>query len=143
MYSTTRVARTALLLLIMGAGSFITPLHAEVVNIDVNELQKLLDSGIPIVDVRRPDEWESTGVIDQSELLTFFDEKGAYNADAWLASLDKVVSRGEPVILICRSGNRSNMITRWLSDKMGYDTVYNVTDGILSWQADGGQTVKP
>lgn len=143
MYLTKRFARTALLLLAVGSGSFFTNLHAEVVNIGNVELQKLMDSGIPIVDVRRPDEWESTGVINQSELLTFFDEKGAYDADAWLASLDKVVPRGEPVILICRSGNRTKMISHWLSDKMGYDTVYSVSDGILSWQADGGQTVKP
>lgn len=142
MYLTTHFARTALLLLSFGLGSFNTTLHAAVVNISNDELRELVDSGIPIVDVRRSDEWESTGVIDQSNLLTFFDEKGEYNADVWLASLDKVATRGEPVILICRSGNRTKMITRWLSDKVGYDTVYNVVGGILSWQADGGETVK-
>ena len=64
----------------MGPWSFIATLQAEVVNIGNAELRELVDSGIPIVDVRRPDEWESTGVIDQSELLTFFDKKGAYRS---------------------------------------------------------------
>lgn len=142
MYLSTHFARTALLLLSLGLASFNTTLHAAVVNIGNDELQELVDSGIPIVDVRRSDEWKSTGVINQSVLLTFFDEQGEYNADAWLASLDKVATRAEPVILICRSGNRTRMISRWLSDEMGYDTVYNVTDGILAWQAEGGKTVR-
>ena len=42
------------------------------------EMIKLSNLNIPIVDVRRSSEWDQTGVIPNSILLTFFDEKGKF-----------------------------------------------------------------
>ncbi|ASJ75276.1 rhodanese-like domain-containing protein [Granulosicoccus antarcticus] len=117
--------------------------HAEVVDIDNEALQALLDQGIPIVDIRRVDEWQDTGVIDKSHLLTFFDKRGNYSSEKWLKSLDSIVKSDEPVIIICRSGNRSEKVSQWLSEQQGYARVYNVTDGIIDWKDKGGKTVTP
>ncbi len=117
--------------------------RAEVIDIDNDTLQSLLDQDIPIVDVRRVDEWNDTGVIDDSHLLTFFDAQGGYDVEKWLSDLDAIVSSDDPFILICRSGNRTRMISQWLSEKQGYARIYNVTDGILSWRSDDGKTVTP
>lgn len=138
-----RFSGATLPLLALCVASVATTLHADVVNIDNDTLRDLVASGVPLVDVRRPEEWEDTGVIERSELLTFFDEEGAYDAGAWLAKIEQIATPDEPVILICRSGNRTNLISRWLSEEQGYDTVYNVAEGMLSWQADGGRTVTP
>jgi rhodanese-related sulfurtransferase len=136
------LSATALLVLMWVTG-FATVAHAEVVNIDNSTLERLISEGVAIVDVRRADEWESTGVVDKSELLTFFDAQGNYDAAAWLAKLGSIAGRGDPLILICRSGSRSKMISQFLSEKAGYTTVYNVAGGILSWQANGGRLVSP
>ena len=48
---------------------------------------ELSKSNIPIVDVRRSSEWDQTGVIPNSILLTFFDEEGNYNFDEWYEKL--------------------------------------------------------
>ena len=128
---------TALALLLLAS----VHAHAEVVDVDNEALAELIEQGIPVIDIRRPDEWSATGVIDGSHLLTFFDEKGNYDAQAFRSALDKIVPDAEPVVLICRTGRRTDIVTRWLSEKEGFATVYNVEDGILSWKRKGGETV--
>ena len=55
------------------------PLHADVIQIDSAELQRLRAEGVSVIDVRRPEEWSKTGVIEGSHLLTFFDAEGRYD----------------------------------------------------------------
>ncbi len=56
-----------LLLIIMMPAS----LQAEVIQVDNDALQQLIDQGIPVIDVRTASEWQQTGVIEGSHLLTF------------------------------------------------------------------------
>jgi hypothetical protein len=42
-------------------------------NLDNEQLQSMLEQGTPIYDIRRPDEWHQTGVIADSQLMTFVD----------------------------------------------------------------------
>jgi rhodanese-related sulfurtransferase len=116
------------------------------VNIDNNELKKLLDQNIPIIDIRTPREWQQTGVVKGSHLIMFFDEKRNYNVEEWLDKLSKTVKitdKKTPFILICRTGNRTNTVGNFLSDKFGYDKVYNVTYGITKWIKDNNSVIKP
>ena len=127
---------TILLLLPMSA-------MAEVISISNQQLQDLLQKKVPIVDVRTAPEWQQTGVIEGSQLLTFFDEKGGYDAPVFLEALDKIASKNEPVILICRSGRRTGIISNFLSEQVGYSQVYNVEKGIRHWISESLPTVKP
>ena len=45
--------------------------------------------------------------------------------------------KDDPVILICRTGNRTSTLARYLVEHMGYTQVYNVRDGITRWIRDG------
>jgi hypothetical protein len=47
-----------------------------VTDIGNDELEALLDNGVVIYDVRRPDEWRHTGVIQGSRRLSFVDGRG-------------------------------------------------------------------
>lgn len=110
---------------------------AEVIDIDNEQLQSLLAEGVPVVDVRTPPEWQQTGVIAGSHRLMFFDPVGRYDARQWLAELQSIAGPDEPVILICRTGNRTSTISAFLAGQAGYETVYNVRHGITSWIASG------
>ena len=110
--------------------------YAEVINIDNAELARLTAKGVPIIDIRTAGEWKSTGVIPGSKLLTFFDEKGNANPVQWLASAKGIAKPDQPVILICRSGNRTRAATQFLSDQAGYKTVYNVSSGLNGWLSE-------
>ena len=113
------------------------PSRAEVIDIDNAELAKLLAAGVPLVDIRTAPEWKETGVLAGSRLHTFFDERGQYDAPAWLQKLKAFAKPEQPVIVICRSGNRTQTVSRFLSQQAGYKTVYNVRDGIRAWSKEG------
>ncbi len=119
------------------------PAHAEVTNIDNAELMRLQSAGVPVIDVRRPEEWQQTGVVEGSHLITFFDRHGNYDLEAWLERLSGVVGPDQPLILICRTGNRTGIISRFLDQKLSYKKVHNVSRGITHWIAAGNRTVAP
>ena len=48
---------------------------AETIDINNDEIKKLIKNNVPIVDIRTSDEWNQTGVIPNSILLTFFKKK--------------------------------------------------------------------
>lgn len=111
--------------------------RADVVDIDNAGLARLAAAGVPVIDIRTEGEWKESGVIPGSRLLTFVDERGRTDAPAWLAKVQAVAKPDQPVILICRSGNRTRAASHLLSQQAGYQKVYNVQDGIRSWAGDG------
>lgn len=43
------------------------------------------------------------------------------------------IQRGKPVVVYCRSGNRSGRVIAELQFRHGFDNLYNLTGGILAW----------
>ena len=115
---------------------------AEVIDVNNEEIIKLLNTNIPIVDVRRSFEWDQTGVIPNSILLTFFDEEGNYNFDEWYEKLQLEINVTDPLILICRSGKRSKVVANMIDDKFNA-IIYNAKSGINSYISKKLITVKP
>ena len=105
---------------------------AEVIDVNNEEIIKLSNVNIPIVDVRRSSEWKQTGVIPNSILLTFFDKDGNYNFDEWYERLPLEINEDNPIILICRSGKRSKIVANMM-DKEFDIIIYNAQSGINSW----------
>jgi len=110
-------------------------------NIDNAALKALLKRGTKIVDIRRKDEWDKTGVIEGSQRLTAFDGNGNF-VRSFPASLKKIAGPGDEVILICRTGSRSSTLANMLAEQAGYTKVYNVKDGMVKWLKDSNPVVK-
>ncbi len=115
---------------------------AEVIDVNDQEMIKLSNLNIPIVDVRRSAEWVQTGVIPKSILLTFFDDEGNYNFDEWFEKLQLEISVTDPIILICRSGKRSKIVANMIDEKFN-TIIYNAQSGINSWINKKFITVEP
>ena len=115
---------------------------AEVIDVNNEEMIKLSNTNIPIVDVGRSAEWVQTGVIPNSILLTFFDEEGNYNFDEWFEKLQLEISVTDPIILICRSGKRSKVVANMIDEKFN-TIIYNAQSGINSWINKKFITVEP
>ena len=115
---------------------------AEIVNVNNQQIKELSKINIPIVDVRRSSEWDQTGIVPNSILLTFFDKKGNYNLDEWYKQLSLKINEGEPIILICRTGRRTKIIAEMM-DKKFDNVIYNAKGGITSWIDEKLKTVKP
>lgn len=112
---------------------------AEVLNIDNAELARLMASGVAVIDIRTEPEWKETGIVPGSHLITLFDEKGRADPPSWLEKVKSVARPDQPVVLICRTGNRTKPATQFLAQQAGYKTVYNVTRGIVAWSREGRQ----
>ncbi|MDY0265854.1 MAG: rhodanese-like domain-containing protein [Sulfurospirillum cavolei] len=95
-------------------------LFADLRNVEVDEA--VVKSGITVVDIRTKPEWADTGIVKGAVLLTFFDEQGRYDVDAFLKELDKHVSKDKEFALICRTGSRTSAVSDLLS-KQGYKVV--------------------
>jgi len=111
-------------------------------NLTNEQLKTMLEQGVPIYDVRRPEEWRKTGVIEDSRLLTFVDKSGRLKPN-FLPQFTAEIDKNQPVILICRTGNRTDTLARYLVEKLGYTQVYNVRDGITRWIREKNPVTRP
>ena len=91
--------------------------------------KELINSSIPIVDIRTPGEWKETGILKNAVPITFFKIDGSYDAHAFLNELNKKVDTKKPFALICHTGNRTSMVAPWLAKEFGYD-VTNLKGGM-------------
>ena len=62
--------------------------------------QQLINSKIPIVDIRTPGEWKETGLLKGSIPIMLFDEKGNYDLRDFLAKLNGAVDTKKPFAII-------------------------------------------
>ncbi len=97
--------------------------------ISYEALVKAMSEGkVALVDVREVNEYESAHV-EGSEL-------------APLSSFDPATQlpRDKPVVLICRSGNRSmTALTR--ARQAGFTDIWHYRGGVLGWAQEGGELV--
>jgi rhodanese-related sulfurtransferase len=115
-----------------------TSLFAEVENIPATKA--FLDRNLTIIDIRTPGEWQQTGIVEGSHPIMFFDERGQYDVDAFIAKLRQLVKPNEPFALICRTGSRTSTLAPFLSKEFGYHVI-NLKGGILQLIREGYQPV--
>ena len=119
-----------LILSVFGFTNIFSQKHYQ--DIERGTLSKMLKEKVVLVDIRRPDEWQKTGVISGSYLLTMFDGNGGLKED-FLPKFQQKFARDETIILICHVGNRTRVGSKILSEKLGYRRIYNVKHGIKDW----------
>ncbi len=110
-------------------------------NVDNEVTRTMRGRGVQIVDIRRPEEWGETGIVEGSILLTAFDNSGRLIPD-FPQRFTQKFGNDEEVLLICRTGNRTSLIADALASQAGYSKIYNVVDGIERWIAEGRPVVK-
>ena len=107
---------------------------AEIQKVDTSNLKNLILDGVPIIDIRTPGEWSETGIIEGSHLITFFNKKGEVNLGQWLFEFDKIADKQKPFILICRSGRRTGVVSKYLNKNFDFVKIYDAADGINGWK---------
>ncbi len=104
--------------------------------------QEFLSKNIPIVDIRTAPEWVQTGVVKNSILITFFKEDGSYDVEKFFKELNKHFDKNSTFALLCRSGNRTGMVSKFLKSQ-GYKNVINLKGGINLARKNNILLVKP
>ncbi len=116
--------------------------YAEVIQIDAQQLKSLIKAGVTVIDLRTPSEWDQTGIVEGSLPIMFFDERRQPQAKQWMHKVAQIVTPDDELILICRTGNRSNMVGNYLVRQHDFRRVYNVSKGIKDWIAQGNKTIR-
>ena len=106
---------------------------------DLLQAQK---DGVIIVDIRRPEEWAQTGVIEGAETITAFEANGSLHPDFQQKFMAVVPAPDTPVFLYCRSGARTTNLGTALIEQLGFSHVTHLNRGILGWAADGYETIE-
>ncbi len=128
--------RKALLLLASGgatAGLYGVVQYAQADTISAPEALTRVQAGrLILVDIRRPDEWQATGVAQGAHPVDMRDED-------FIAELDALTGgdRSKPIAMICAKGVRS----RWMAARLrvsGYENVVDVREGMLGSSAGAG-----
>lgn len=92
--------------------------------VNTEQLQAKVEGGekVTVVDVREP--WEFNEGHVQGSVL-----RPLGQISSWVNELDKDAE----IYLICRTGSRSTMACQFLQAQ-GFDKVYNVSGGIITWR---------
>ena len=101
-------------------------------SVDVKAAQSLSQQGALLLDVREPEEFKAVHAVNAQliplgQLGERLKEIEAY--------------KDKPVVVICRSGNRSAKAVSMLQEA-GYTKVNNVSGGTNAWEKAGLETVK-
>ena len=96
--------------------------------ITAEQMQQMInDSEVQKVDVRTPEEYQE-GHIDGFQNIDYFSD--TFETD--IETLDK----SKPVIVYCRSGNRSSKCAAKMVEK-GFVKIYDLEGGITKWKYKG------
>ena len=91
---------------------------------------------VTLIDIRTPGEWKETGVPKGAKLVNMVHPQGATGFVN--AVLDKVNGdRAAPIALICRTGNRTTQVQRYL-ESQGFTNIHNVKEGMAGSSAGPG-----
>jgi len=103
-------------------------LNAKVIN--ENPSMEIINSHIPIVDIRTPQEWRETGILKGAIPIMFFDRNGKFDVNKFLKELNAKVDTKKTFAIICRTGSRTGMVSEFLSKELGYDVI-NLKGGMV------------
>lgn len=99
-------------------------------------VEEMKANGGLIVDIRTPEEWAETGVIEGAKLVTFD------GAQSFMAAVGPDLADGRDLILVCRSGRRSDAAAEALQSMIP-NRIFSVEGGMGRIIGDGYQTVAP
>ncbi|MGY6568998.1 MAG: rhodanese-like domain-containing protein [Salinarimonas sp.] len=94
------------------------------------------DANTLVVDIRRPEEWVQTGVVEGAVLVTFTD------AESFVARIAPMLEPGQSLALICRSGNRTSRAAREIAQHID-NPVIDIAGGMLRVVAEGYTPLPP
>ena len=117
---------------------------ADLVTLNPEEFKAMAAHGALIVDIRSSEEWQKTGTIPGSHLLTFYDANGRYELGKFMSDLAKMAPDSSiPVVLVCRSGNRSEKAGQILASQWPDRRILHLGGGLQRWVMEKQPVVSP
>ena len=110
-------------------------------NAAVMDFRAAQENDYLIIDIRRPEEWAETGILEGAKTITAFTESGALHPDFQRKFFPLIDDEETPVYLYCRTGNRTGTLGNALVNQVGLRNVTHLETGIVGWKENGFSTV--
>lgn len=127
---------TARLLLVAALALPVLPAGAGEVTVTQMTVDQMKADGALVVDIRTPEEWAETGVIEGAKLVTFTDP------ESFLAAVGPELADGRDLVLVCRSGRRSGAAAEALQSLIP-NRIVSQDGGMSVLIGEGYQAVPP
>ena len=102
-----------------------------------NEFINAQEKGGIVIDIRREEEWRETGILKGSQTITAFTKEGQIHPDFPKKFFDLISDVDVPILLYCRTGNRTGILGKALIDQVGQTNVSHLSEGIVGWKKQG------
>ena len=96
--------------------------------------------GAVIIDIRREEEWAETGIIAGAETITAFTKAGRLHPEFQQKFMSVAPSLDTPIVLYCRTGNRTTSLGNALVNQLGYSQLSHLSTGVEGWIKAGRKT---
>jgi len=106
-----------------------------------NDFVDAQENGGIVIDIRREEEWKETGILQGSNTITAFTKDGNIHPDFPKKFFDLINDIDVPILLYCRTGNRTGILGQALIDQVGQTNVSHLSEGIVGWKKQGYPTV--
>ena len=106
-----------------------------------NDFIDAQENGGVVIDIRREEEWKETGILLGSNMITAFTKDGNIHPDFPKKFFDLINDIDVPILLYCRTGNRTGILGQALIDQVGQTNVSHLSEGIVGWKKQGLPTV--
>ena len=115
--------------------------HNQLKTLNGKELIDAKQNGAIIIDIRRSEEWLDTGIIEGAKLITAFQKDGSIHPEFNNKFNSIIISDEMPIVLYCRTGNRTNLLGNALINQLGFKNISHLSYGIEGWRKDGFNTI--
>ena len=106
-----------------------------------NDFIDAQENGGIVIDIRREEEWKETGILQGSNTITAFTKDGNIHPDFPKKFFDLINDIDVPILLYCRTGNRTGVLGQALIEQVGQTNVSHLSEGIVGWKKQGHPTV--
>jgi len=106
---------------------------SQIEQLDATSFKEMVENNeVQLVDVRTPEEF-ALGAIKGAKLITV--------DDTFIQKANQRLDKNKPVYVYCKAGGRSNKAADLLAAD-GYNKIYDLLGGVMSWQENGYDLVK-
>lgn len=111
--------------------------------LNVETVEEMKNAGVPIIDIRRPDQWKKSGVLEGSHLVTIFDINKRFSVSSFDKISEIIGGKDKKVVILSQTGRLSGAAVVIMTEQLGFTNVFHAASGMSGWEVHRKKLVPP